>query len=471
MSRFLVIAATGVFFGVSLVFPSAALACGLCDTYDTPVYHAATEAAPAETIPLLSSRPGAAYTVYLNFGGFDYVGAWGDTGKSPDVVPAYAGSAAQIAEAWARTSEKFAAFDVNVTTIDPSGFAPTDYLARQNYYDDAARVIHTVVGGSNAWFRTGIGGVSYVGVADKAFPNTNGLHTNWAFPANLGGTGTNGSKNIAEAAAHEYGHALGLWHQNDHAHNPKNTYSTNNRASGTGSYAPLMGTTYLSQRGTWRVGTIVGGESQNDVAAIGRNDAMGFASSPVGESFDAATPLPLFGTTVDAVRAQGVIRPVSLSNPNAIGIENYTKNYFRFSLAGETFASLTAFDGDDWLTPGVVAPGATLRSRLNLYRAGDRLAPFAVASEASDTMSRTWSGVLGAGEYFAEITSFGGYTSAYDPSSHYFDMGSYLLRGALTPVVVPEAGTMAMVLCAVCWLTVGNAVWRAGRKRREPSFR
>ncbi len=70
--------------------------------------------------PALSSRPGAAYTVYLNYDGFSFTGQWGDTGRSPGVTAAYTGSEAQLRETWARTAEKFVAFDVNVTTVDPA---------------------------------------------------------------------------------------------------------------------------------------------------------------------------------------------------------------------------------------------------------------------------------------------------------------------------------------------------------------
>ncbi|MBC8143021.1 MAG: PEP-CTERM sorting domain-containing protein [Armatimonadetes bacterium] len=438
-------------------------ACSLCEDAAEATFVGASApvsvaSAPA---PALSSRPGAPYTVYLNFDGFTYSGNW--AGRPPGTVPAYTGTSAQLTEAWARVAEKYAAFDVNVTTVDPSGFAPTDYLSRQNYYDTTARVMQTIIGGNNAWYNAGAGGVSYVDVFRDAHAAGSGYHTNWAFPLNLR---NNQPKAVAEAVTHEAGHGFGLWHQTDYNLNPGNSYSTNGGATGDGSYAPQMGTTYNSQRGTWRVGTFGGGGGafQNDVATILSNPGLSLAGSG-GNTFDTATALPLTGSLLDSVG--GVIVPLSESAPNPIGIENYSRDFFRFSLAAPGDVTLNLANGGDWITPGVAAPGATLRSRLNLYRADNRATPFAFGLEATDTMSSTFSAMLGAGDYFAEITSFGGYASTYDTTAKYFDMGSYTLRGAIIPVVVPEGGTFVLLGAGVAAFVVlrrrtGNRDARSG---------
>lgn len=433
---------------------SPAQACSLCDDVaDTAFADAQSGIASAASVafapaPGLSSRPGAAYTVYLNFDGFTYSGNW--SGRPPGVVPAYTGTTAQLTEAWARVAEKYAAFDVNVTTVDPSGFAPADYLSRQNYYDATPRVMQTIIGGNNGWYGNA-GGVSYVNVFRNSYPAGSGRHTNWAFPLNLG---NNNPKSVAEAVTHEAGHGFGLRHQNDHNLNPDNTYSTNNGATGVGSYAPQMGVTYNSQRGAWRVGTFAGGGGalQNDVATILNNPDLALVDSGYGHSFDAATALSLTGAPLDAV--SGVIVPLSASAPNPLGIENYTRDFFRFSLAAPGTVSLSLLNGGDWITPGVAAPGATLRSRLNLYREGNRATPFAFGIEATDTLSSSFSALLETGDYFAEVTGFGGYASTYDTSAKYFDMGSYVLRGSIAPVVVPENGTFALAGVGLAALVV-----------------
>ena len=193
---------------------SAAYACGLC--HRPAVTHGGQTPPQGVTVaaaaPALSSRVGAAYTFYLNFDGFAFTGTWGNTGATPGTTAAY-GSTAQIRDVWARTAEKFAAFDINVTTVDPAiaaGQAGTS-LARQTYYENTPRVMHTVIGGNGAWF--GGGGVSYVGVASSGYSGSAGFKTNWTFPGAVGGT----NKNVAEVSAHEDGHALGLSHQSDFA--------------------------------------------------------------------------------------------------------------------------------------------------------------------------------------------------------------------------------------------------------------
>ena len=448
------LAALAVLLGVA----SAAHACEMCNRPATvhpgiPVPASAPEIGRAA--PALSSRVGAAYTFYLNFDGFAFTGQWGNTGNTPGNTAAY-GSEAQIRDIWARTAEKYSAFNVNVTTVDPAvaaGQAGTS-LARQTYYENTARTMHTVVGGDGAWF--GGGGVSFIGVADNAFGGSAGFKTNWTFPSAVGGT----NKNVAEVNAHENGHALGLQHQSDfNVPNGGGTteYSTNGGASGNGSYAPIMGDSYTAQRGTWRTGTrllknqsnvIIGSAIQNDVTTIlgVGNPGMTLIDDAIGNSFGAATALPLTGTTVNATLAQGVITPIA---GVALGIDNYSKDYFRFTMGQGGLVTLNLANGGDWLTPGVVAGGATLRSKLNIYQSGNLLAPFAVAVEAGNTLSSTFNGFLTAGDYFAEITSFGGHQSTYDATASYFDMGSYVLSGSgILPAVVPEAGTFGMVAVA-----------------------
>lgn len=91
-------------------------------------------------VPSLNSRPGAAYTLYLDFGGFNYTGSWAN--RTPGNVPAFstdddlttfsAGDITALREAWAAVAQKYTAFNVNVTTVDPAiaaGQSGTD-LAR-----------------------------------------------------------------------------------------------------------------------------------------------------------------------------------------------------------------------------------------------------------------------------------------------------------------------------------------------------
>lgn len=409
---------------------------------------------PVQAAPALSSRPGAAYTLYLDFDGFLFDGVWGDTGMTPGTTGA-AGSEASITNVWARTAEKFAGFDVNVTTVDPSGLHATDYAARQRYYDNTARVMHTVVGGDGAWVGQKAGGVSFIGVAQEAYPGseglTNGMHTNWVFPSSLGLS----RKSISEASAHENAHALNLNHQGDSGIGGADNreYSSNGGATGNGSYAPIMGNSYRAQRGTWRVGNYydpLNGETgfQNDVLALLRNNGMTLIDDGIGHSLANATALPFNGSDNNLAMARGFINPLSSSNPDPLGVDNYTKDYFKFTMDADRLVTLNLANGRDWVTPGVAEVGATLRSKLNLFRANDPINPFGFGIESTDTLSSSFTGLLSAGDYWIEVTSFGGHQSTFDPSARYFDMGSYVLSGSgvvAGVVVVPESGTFLFI--------------------------
>ena len=202
---------------------------------------------PHPLAPAFNSRPGAAYTLYLNFSGFNYAGNWG--GQAPGVVHAFNNQAganfttdeqAWIKNIWARTAEAYSAYDINVTTVDPAvaaGQAGTD-AQRLAYYDATPRVMHTLIGRpNNNNFFSGAGGVSFVNVWESA--QSNGQSTNWVFWNRYGPTAFH---NIYTATAHENGHAAGLSHQGDYIGTMQvNAYSTNNSS---GSIAPTMGVAY-----------------------------------------------------------------------------------------------------------------------------------------------------------------------------------------------------------------------------------
>ena len=94
----------------------------------------AVSVAQRPAAPALNSNPGARYTVFLNFTGFNYNGTW--AGKTPGNVPAYTtdadattfstGDLNNIREIWARTSQKYIGMNINVTTVDPAPRGLTD---------------------------------------------------------------------------------------------------------------------------------------------------------------------------------------------------------------------------------------------------------------------------------------------------------------------------------------------------------
>ena len=397
-------------------------------------------------VPQYSSNPNAAYTLYLDFGGFAYNGTWAN--KTPGVTPAYgtdgdansfnASELSSLQKIWARTAEKYTGFNVNVTTVDPAARGLSD-SARQTYYDSTARVMHTVIGGSGSWI--GGGGYSYVGTTpnDKtSYGNLNGAHTNWVFS----GQSTN-RQFIAEASAHENGHGLGLNHQSDVTKTPVDEYSGGDNAhDGQSSVAPVMGVSYYNTRGLWRTGTLDTGGIQNDVDRMLDNAGMtSFLDDGIGHSLATATALATSLGTVNTLASQGFITAKDAA-PSALGIDNYTKDYFAFATDGSAL-TLKLNAGAQRILAGVADEGATFDGYLNILDfSGNKIF---TGLRASDTLSSTFSGTLAAGRYYAEITSFGGYTSNRELNAQYYTMGSYFLSGSGGFQAVPEPGTFAVL--------------------------
>ena len=395
-------------------------------------------------VPAYSSHPGADYTIYLDFGGFSYSGTWG--GLAPGYTHAYGNDAdfghfsdaekANIKEVWARVSEKYTGMNVNVTTVDPAvaaGASSSD-STRQTYYDNTNKVMHTVIGGNGSWI--GGGGYSYIGTTQSTWPGLNGAHTNWVFADEA----PDMMSFIGEATAHENGHGLSLNHQSDVGRGEE--YSTNNWSMGDGSYAPTMGDSYYSQRGLYRVGTMSNGTLQNDVQVLlNSNTGMGgLQDDGIGHSLATATALAASGGVVDTLASSGFIVPTSSSSPTPLGVDSYTKDVFSFNTDG-TALSLTLNAGAQRIKAGVADPGATFDGTLSILDAKGNLVGTGIRD--SSTLFSTFSGTLAAGQYYALVQNWGGYTSTQERNAYYYTMGSYFLSGRGGFQAVPEPSTLA----------------------------
>ena len=248
-----------------LALPRLAPLAGACALVATVCFSPSVQAdtpVPAS----YSSRPGAAYTLYLDFGGFSYSGQWAG-GTVPGVTPSYSDDndyssfssheLSNIHQIWSGVAAAYAPFNVNVTTVDPAvaaGQTSSDD-ARQQYYDTQVGIQHTIVGGTGAWAGGGALGESEVGglivtspVPDMVF----GIHANFVF-ANQN---TSVLSQIAGTIAHEDGHAFNLNHQSDYKSGSSGPYSQEvneysvGTGTGPGSVAPVMGIGFDAERGT-----------------------------------------------------------------------------------------------------------------------------------------------------------------------------------------------------------------------------
>jgi hypothetical protein len=225
----------------------------------------------------LHSKPGSARVIYLDFDGQTVVNtAWNSkTGGAcyadpydSDGVPGAFSQAelTAIAGVWARVAEDYAPFDVDVTTVDPGAAAITRTSQSDSRYGTRVLVTRSVSvcpNGKTLYASVctgGCGGIAYVGVFDQT-----GNHAYYQ-PALVFQNGVgSGQKNVAEAAAHEAGHNLGLSHDG----NAASAYY-----SGHGSWAPIMGVGYYKAITQWSRGEYAGAtQTQDDLAVMQSNGA------------------------------------------------------------------------------------------------------------------------------------------------------------------------------------------------------
>jgi hypothetical protein len=363
-----------VFPGVDDLLPPEAIETG---GRATP---ASTSAAlPLSAIPALSSLPGAAATLYLDFDGH-YEAVWGSYNNV--TTPAYDqdGDAstftdseiASITQIWQRVAEDYSPFNINVTTVLPASFA-----------NGAA--LRVSIGGNGSWFGNA-GGVGYL----NSFTNSI-VNTVYVFSKNL----SNGhAKYTAEASSHEAGHGFGLEHQSLYDGNRL----VDEYYSGPGNgRAPIMGNSYSATRGTWWYGTTTSSSTyQDDMSMIARStNGFGYRSDDHGNSAEAATPLTV---SDNLVFGGGVIT----------------------STADVDYFSFTAGEGPISMTVNVASGINNLDARLELRDAAGSLI---AAVDPSNSFGGTLAAYLAAGSYRLVVASHGTYG----------DVGQYSIIGAVQP--------------------------------------
>ena len=370
---------------------------------------------------LLHSKPGSKRVIYLDFDGQAIVNtAWNagtilavpyDLDGDPSTFSAT--EQQNIQYMWQRVAEDYAPFDVDVTTQQP----PDDAIFRTSSTDQnyGTRVVITR---AISALCSGCGGVAYVGTFDNYSSTNPGYYEPaWVFFDQL----ASNEKYIAEAAAHEAGHNLGLSHDGTSA-----TGYYAGQGSGATGWAPIMGVGYYKEVTQWSKGEYPGANNtEDDLTIIPANGAL-LRTDDFGNSIATAASLGgVSGNGMMNVGQSGVIE------------QRTDKDYFSF-VSGAGAVQLN------------VAPatrGANLDISATLIDgAGNTVA----ASNPVDALDASISANLAGGSYFLVVEGVGkgdlttGY-SDYASLGQYQVTGSYPQSGAMPPkataTATPSTGT------------------------------
>ena len=357
----------------------------------------APEAGPfpnSETFAL-HSKLGAERVIFLDFDGGPVAGtAWNDSYTVPttsqpafdlDGSPGTWNQAEHdtIQSVFQRVAEDFRPFNVDVTTQDPGVAA----LERSSDADTRFGTRVLVTPSTDAATRicsNACGGVAFVGIYNAV--GSGYYQPAWVFPQLL----SNVPKYIAEAASHEAGHNLGLWHDGT---------SSTSYYTGHHNWAPIMGVGYSEPLVQWSSGEYAGADNGQDDVADMRSYGLPLLADDHGSGFARATAL---GT---ALKAAGIVE-------RRTDVDVFA---FRRSCSGPT--TITA-------KPATNSPNLDIR--LRLHNAGHATlatgnpasgqSSYDVATGLDATVTRT----LPAGNYFLQVDGVGALT----PATGYSDYGS-----------------------------------------------
>lgn len=333
----------------------------------------------------LQSRPGAIGVLYL-----DYDGQLGPhQGWANFNAAAPAVSNVQIKEVWARVSEDFAPFNLNVTT-DLQVYLNAPENSRQRCI-----VTPTDVPAPAS------GGIAFVG----SFA-WNGDTPCWAFITS--------GKNAAEVISHELGHTLGLFH--DGRTSPAEEYYLGHGTDPVG-WAPIMGLSYYKNLSQWSKGEYAfANQTQDDLAIIAGNTNVGYRLDDAGSNHATAALLEIYNNgTVDS---EGTIE--TRTDVDA----------FRFTVG----------TGGINLTISPVSPGPNLDIQASIYTSAGNL----VATSNPDTSNTaSFFTTLATGEYTLRIDG----TGRGDPNTtgytDYGSLGQYTISGTIAGAIGPDRWAVA----------------------------
>lgn len=382
-----------------------------------------TEAAPVTTLDdafRLHSRPGAPNTVFIDFDGHVFTAtAWG-SGSFYGVPFDIDGDNAtfndtergRIADIWHRIAEDLAPYNIDVTTEEPASFSR--YTGRILITKDTDAT-------GAAMPSKGAGGVAYVNVFGLSNYHTYYSPALVYYNNMAGGINAGTETYIAEAAAHEFGHNLGL------SHDGTTTGTTYYAGHGSGlvSWAPIMGVGYYNNVTQWSKGEYAGAnQTQDDLAII--QGKLGLKPDDHGNAIGSGTALDV-APDGSVVSSNPELDPHNVLPENK-GVINSSADIDVFTfVAGAGPLSLTVTPAWDAFYRATTRRGANLDIQAELRNAAGVL--LASSDPTSDTAA-TVNASIAAGTYHLLLTGVGNVTVPY---SGYASLGQYFINGSMAP--------------------------------------
>lgn len=360
----------------------------------------APRAGPAEAVPILNSRPGAAEVIYLDFDGEVVTDTlWGNINAA-----SFNFSAATITAMYDRVKEDWMPFDINVTTD----------VANYNAAAVGHRMKVIITPTNDA--APGAGGVAYL----TSFRNAGTGNYDPDIPCWVFNSGVVG---VSEAISHEVGHTMGLRH--DGRTTPSEAYYLGHGSGATG-WCPIMGAGYYKNCVQWSKGEYTSANnSEDDLAIISASyNHFGYAPDDAGNT--RLSPNGLSGNT-----ATGAIDQVGLIERTG-DVDFYT--FF-------TNGGLTTINAAD------PSSSPNLDIVLELQRFDGTPVQ---TNNPPAALNASVSATLNAGQYFVKVSPTGAPTPPDTGFTTYASLGQYVLTGTVQgltqfPIVTSAATASGQV--------------------------